>query len=119
MSRSEPEAKLQRAILETLRVAYPTAIAWSCPNGGYVLEKRIVAKLKWLGLLPGVPDLAIYWKGGHGLIEVKSATGRLSPEQIAVHKVLREQGHNVATVRSLEDLAEVLAEWGVPGRIAA
>lgn len=119
MSRRDVEGPIQRAILDTLRIAYPQVLVHSVPNGGFALEPRIVAKLKWQGLLPGVPDLALYWPGGHGLIEVKSEGGRLSTDQKWVHGALKGLGVKVAVCRSVQDLIDTMTEWNVPGRVIA
>jgi hypothetical protein len=117
--RHDIEGPIQRAILETLWTAYPDVLVASIPNGGFVLDARTVARLKWQGLLPGMPDLSVYWTGGCGLIEVKSEAGKLSPDQIHVHALLRLKGHRVAVCRSVRDLIDTMTEWGVPGRIAS
>ena len=113
------ESPIQRAILETIWAAYPDVMACSIPNGGFILDPRTVAKLKWLGLLPGMPDLALFWTGGHGLIEVKSPDGVVSPDQKAIQAILGEKGHRVAVCRSVADLMHTLAAWGVPSRLAS
>ena len=125
---SAPEFALQKAICQTLDAAYPAVLYWAVPNGaalcaarddeGRKRAQREMSKLKVTGLRPGVPDLALYWPGGHALVEIKSATGRIMPGQIAVHLRLKDLGVRVAVWRSLEDMREDLAEWGVPNRIA-
>lgn len=111
------EAAIQADCLELLRVGYPDVFVFHIANGGMIMEPRVVAKLKWQGLRPGVPDLALYWTGGHALVEVKSAVGRLSDDQKAVHELLRMRGHKVGIVRSTDDLRAALAEWKVPCRL--
>ncbi len=127
------EAAIQADILELLKVGYPDVFVFSVPNGGFIVEPRTVAKLKWLGLKPGVPDLVLCWAsfapgervntvehvGETGFIEVKSWVGRLSEDQKSVHAWLTAHGHRVAVVRSTDDLRKTLAEWGAPCRITA
>lgn len=107
-------------------MGYPDVFVFSVPNGGFIVEPRAVAKLKWLGLKPGVPDLVLCWRDPEaapfessevGFIEVKSAVGRLSDDQKSVHAILTNLGHRVAVVRNTEDLTETLAEWGAPCRL--
>lgn len=111
------ESPIQRSLLELIWAAYPDVLVYSIPNGGFILDRRIVAKLKWLGLLPGMPDLGLLlWTNGHGFIETKSEGGVLTPDQKAVHAILREKNHRVEVCRSPEDLRAVLFKWGVPSR---
>ena len=120
------EAAIQADCLELLRVGYPDVLVASIPNGGMVMDPRVVAKLKWQGLKPGMPDLILFWRDPEsypfepsdvGLIEVKSAVGRLSEEQKSVHAWLTDHGHRVAVVRSTDDVVAVLKEWGAPCRL--
>lgn len=113
-----PETKVQADILELLRTAYPDVFVFSIPNGGYLMDPRAVARLKWQGLRPGMPDLGLCWQSKIGFIEVKSWVGRLSPEQTEVHGILRSKGHLVAVCRNTDDLIATLTEWNVPSRLA-
>lgn len=118
------EMAIQAAVLDVLRVAYPDVFVFSVPNGGMIMDPRTVAKLKWQGLTPGVPDLVLCWKAAAwesprcGFLEVKRPGGYLSPEQKAVHAILTSKGHRVAVVRSVDELHAVLDEWGVPTRLS-
>lgn len=115
--RRDLESPIQRAILEAIWAAFPDVLAYSIPNGGYILDPRTVAKLKWLGLLPGMPDLGLLWTRGHGFIETKSERGVLSDDQKSVHAILRAKGHNVEVCRSADDAIRVLTGWSIPSRI--
>jgi hypothetical protein len=115
--RRDLESPIQRAILEAIWAGYPQVTVFAVPNGGYIMEPRIVAKLKWLGLLPGVPDLCLVWPGDWGMIEVKSEDGTLSDAQRDLHPILRSLGVRLAICRSVADLIQTLTEWAVPTRI--
>jgi hypothetical protein len=85
--------------------------------------KRSIAsamRLKRLGMVAGDPDLRV-WKPGlqhplHrplvGFLEVKSATGRLTPAQQEEIAALRADGFPVAVVRSVDEALAALREWG-------
>jgi hypothetical protein len=88
------------------------------PNGEK-RDKRTAALLKTLGVRPGVPDLCLPLprRGYCGLwIELKTATGRLSPAQEAEIAALRAEGYAVAVCRGWERAAATLVWYcgGVP-----
>ena len=113
------EQAIQAAILELLRTAYPDVIAAHVANGGFVMEPRIMARLRWQGLLPGFPDLILIWTGGFALVEVKTPKGVLSDAQRMVIPALQARGARVAIWRSVEDAVRGLAAWNVPTRARA
>lgn len=125
------EQAIQAAILETLRLAYPDVFVFSVPNGGMIMDPRVVSKLKWQGLRPGVPDLVLCWSipgdkfvsgRAHpetGFLEIKRPGNYLSDDQKEVHAILTAKGHRVAVCRSVDDLHSTLRDWGVPSRLAA
>jgi hypothetical protein len=47
-----------------------------------------------------------------GFLEVKSATGRLTPAQQEEITALRHDGFPVAVVRSVDEALAALREWG-------
>jgi hypothetical protein len=75
------------------------------PNGGQ-RSMREGMRFKAIGVVAGIPDLFIparlLW------LEVKTATGRLSPAQVNVHSILTAIGHRVAVVRTLEEALKEL-----------
>lgn len=111
------ETPIQADIVSTLRLTFPDVIVASIPNGGFVVEPRIVAKLKWAGLLPGMPDLIAIWEKGFGFGEVKSPQGVLSPAQKLLFPVLKSKGVRVDIWRSPADAIASLTAWGAPSRI--
>ena len=58
---------------------------------------------------PGEPDFVIMLDGGRWLaVEVKTATGKLSVDQQAIHAWAAKLGHQVHVVRSLEEFIALL-----------
>jgi VRR-NUC domain-containing protein len=107
------ELQLHIAVVQHLR--YGLAKDWiyfHCPNGEE-RDKRVAAKLKAMGTLPGVPDLCLISPAGlvHGL-ELKREGNPLSAAQIAVHDHARRLGWPFAVADRLEDALAVLREWG-------
>lgn len=70
--------------------------------------------LKRAGLKAGVPDIMIIHAGKPFFVELKTATGRLSAAQILTHAEIAAAGGNIATCRSLLDVAYALKSWGIP-----
>lgn len=107
--RGAPEALIQRAIIDRLRLH--GVLVMHVPNAGK--RSRITgARLKADGLRPGWPDLAVYLHGKHALLEVKAPKGRLSPAQQACHAELGRHAFTVAVVTSQEEAVEALRDRG-------
>lgn len=83
------------------------------PNGGK-RDAFTGAQMKALGTKPGFPDLHLSVRVGAvaGLvIEMKTATGRESPEQVEWRDHFTSQGWAHALCRSAEQAREVLCEY--------
>lgn len=120
MARND-EYAVQASIVSFVRRVAPPPIAliWHCPNGGF-RTKREAALLKWIGVLPGVPDLQVATgEGRMALWEVKTEQGRLSRDQAAMLALLDDMGISYAIVRSIDDARRELARLGVDTREAA
>jgi VRR-NUC domain len=109
--RARPEAQMQRAVFEHLRLRPAAGVfAFHCPNGG---ARRLVEAsiLKGLGVKAGVPDV-IAIKGGHTYgLELKAPGGRLSDSQKDAHEQLRCAGAEVAVADNLDDALRQLEVW--------
>lgn len=75
------------------KVFHPKNENFIPPNEGESKEKhqervmRTIARFKALGLLPGVPDICIRYRGVFWAIELKLPNGRVSEEQEGLHDV--------------------------------
>ena len=114
------EAELHKMIVDYLQVALPSgSVVHHSPNEGrHKVAYR--AKQKRLGMRAGWPDLEIFvqrtwWRDDTPwspiFLEIKTPKGRVSPAQKAVHAELETAGCAVAVVRSVEDVAEILATY--------
>jgi hypothetical protein len=106
MIRRQPEAQLQRALVEHLRWCARSDV-WFChlANGG-ARSPVEGAILKGLGVRPGAPDLLIVRAGQALFIECKAPGRRLSPAQVECHAALRRAG---ATVETSDNIDQALA----------
>ena len=79
--RREEEQRLQKQVVQYLRLASPPGFAWhSIPNGGQrhsLVAQRMVAE----GLRAGTPDLLCIYKGHPLYVELKTEHGALSAVQ--------------------------------------
>ena len=100
------EHEIQKAIVSLLKVE--GIFHFAIPNG----EKRDVrvgVRLKEEGVLPGVADLELVLpQGQHVYVEIKTATGRLSPAQKAFREAVQGLGHPYVVWRSLDDCIDFL-----------
>lgn len=124
MTRTDRESPIHRAIVAYLRLALPDAMTHHCRNeinkrGTAIARELAQAKAK--GAVTGFPDLIVLPFAHIPVMffEVKAEGGYASPEQKAVHERLTALGYRVAIVRSIDDVRERLAAWGVSTREAA
>lgn len=99
------ESEIQRAILSWL--SSEGFVHWRCSLGG-VRHSGIGRKKN---PMKGFPDIAGIGRNGLGrmfVIEVKTKTGRLSPEQEKWRAVLEAKGVIYILARSLDDVQSVL-----------
>ena len=110
------EGPIHRSILRYLRTALPGAVIHHSPNETkWRSEKamRVVAKAKANGTLPGFPDLLVIWRGYVLGFEVKAEGGKLSKTQHAVGADMIANGARWSVVRSIDEVAEYLRNWGL------
>jgi len=108
------EHRLQKACAAWFALRYGNrraGILASIPNEGKRSPAN-AARLKSMGLRAGMPDLLILAPGGRAMfIELKTESGRLSPEQKKAHEAIAGLGHKVRTVRTLEAFVETVAAF--------
>ena len=111
-----PQAKefeLQRFVVQCLQFgAAKGVIYFHCPNGE-ARSKRTGAKLKAMGVRPGVADICLVLPGGaSAFLELKSKNGRTSPEQRIFRADCETAGAGYAIAASPEEAVAVLLRWG-------
>jgi hypothetical protein len=72
------------------------------------IAARIVNFFKKMGLLAGVPDLWLGYKGKTYFMEVKRPGENPTTKQKLIHKALNRCGFTVYVVRSVEDVESIL-----------
>ena len=111
--RKQPEAQLQRALVEHLRWCARGDVWWThIPNGGW--RSPIEAAIfKSLGVRVGNPDLLIIRAGQPLFMELKAAGRKLSPEQVECHAALPRVGAQIETVDNIDAALAFLRRLGV------
>ncbi len=122
---NRPEEALQKTVMQYLRGprldgnggALPrSAVCWHTANQRGTRKRWEVALLKALGVLAGIPDVLILYESRLYGIELKSAAGRLTAVQQALHERLRTAGARVETCRTLDSVEYQLLFWKIPLR---
>lgn len=110
--RARPEAALQRAICEHLRlVGTPGMIYFSLPNEGK-RSPQAGQELKRMGLRPGAADLCIVIGGRAHFLELKSASGKQSKDQVTFAADCAIAGCPYELVNSIDHALRLLTAWG-------
>lgn len=109
------EASFHIALVSFLRLALrPDVLFYHVPNGER-RDRGAAAKLKAMGVLPGVADLQFHWldhfKRRRVLhLELKGGRGVVSDRQKEFELAVRLLGDSYRVVRSLEEAIAVLRE---------
>ena len=109
------EDSLQKSCVQWFSLQYReyARLLHHSPNGG----KRTAieaAKFKAMGVRAGFPDLGLYIARHdfHGLfIELKTAKGRQTENQVFFQAMLEEQGYRYEVVRSLEEFRNLINDY--------
>jgi hypothetical protein len=127
------ESALQIQLVSMLRWCLrPDVLFWHTPNGEQ-RDPRTAAKLKAMGVLPGVSDLQFHWceldafahnlppdhRGGANKIrrvlhmELKADAGRQTEAQASFALAMRLLGDEYHIVRNIDEALELLRERGL------
>ncbi len=112
------EHQIQAAYFDWVRLTYPGCkLIYAVPNGA---NKSPAARMKFMreGQIPGMPDvnIDIQRQGRPGMrIEVKSAKGLLSKDQIEAIKQLDKAGYETWVCHSTDEMIRMteiyLGDW--------
>lgn len=106
------EAAVQIALVARLRQDLRPDVIWfHVPNGEY-RDKRSAAKLKAMGVLPGVPDL-VFDNGNILYLEIKKPGGVLSAAQRQFKACAERAGRHYAVAHSSTEALGILRKHGM------
>ena len=111
--RAQPEAQLQAAVVEHLRLRAKPDVLWlHVPNGG-TRDIREAARFKRMGVLAGASDLLFWHRGNSFALELKSPGGRLSEAQLEFLTRFNDAGGHAASAVGIERALACLEAWGL------
>ncbi|WRH62071.1 MAG: hypothetical protein RSE12_17115 [Fuscovulum sp.] len=118
--RKHREAPIQQAIVSYLRKVLPKGSVVhhnrnEIARSGKSFRNEI-ARAKSHGMVKGFPDLICIYPGGACFFEVKAEGNYADAAQKELHSGLKDIGHFVAVVRSIDDARQYLTEWGIPNK---
>lgn len=107
------EEAIHRAVVQLLERTAKIGVAWTHIPSGELRHPAVAGKLKGMGVKAGWPDLMLFASGRSWGLELKTAKGRLSPAQIAVHEDLRAAGVTLGVAYGLDQAIAQLKLWGL------
>ena len=120
MNSRDPEAALHLSVVEWLNRFGKPNLIWFHTANERRCSPRQGAYLKRMGVKAGVPDLCLVLPGGAAaFLELKSPTGRQTPEQKAFQQLCERNGVSCAIARTIDEAIATLAAWGCIDRKAA
>lgn len=107
------EMSIHSGIVELLRLKAHRGLIWFHPANGEERSFTAAVRLKRMGVVAGVADLALTLPDGRSaFLEVKARSGRMSPEQRMFAARCKAVGAPFAIVRSVDEAERILASWG-------
>lgn len=115
-----PEHSLQKQICDVLRLelAPPGKVSkhgvvwWSVDMANYAGEVPGIRVGR--GIIAGVQDVYILYRGQAHHPEIKTDEGQMSPAQMAVSAAVLAAGGKVGVVRDSVEMLACIDTWGIP-----
>lgn len=113
------ESNIQQKCVEWFKYNFPKQVIASFPNGVFIGGNQIQRARRWNilkreGAMLGIPDLIICIPSAHYhalFIEMKTAKGKLSENQVICHKMLENSGYCVKVCRSLDEFIQSIHNY--------
>lgn len=108
-----PEQPIHEGVVQLLKFAAAPGVVWYHPPNGEARNPRTGARLKAMGVVPGVADIALVLPGGlAAFLEIKASDGRQSEHQRAFEGRVRGAGARYAVAKSIDEARAILRDWG-------
>lgn len=108
------EATLQARLFKDLQILLPRdAFVFAVPNGG---KRNVIeaVNLKRQGVVAGIPDLVLIYRGKAFGLELKAKNGSLQDSQRDTFPKLQGAGMRIEVARSHSEAIERIKEMGIP-----
>ena len=107
------ESLIQSAIVSALSLA--GVYVFMVPNGELgKITQAAAGRAKAMGLRSGMADLIVMSPDGRAhFLEVKTATGVLSPSQIRFAELCIKRGWKYEVARTVDEAMEIVRKWGI------
>ena len=107
------ESLIQSNIVSALSLAGVYVFMVGNDNSGKTNMAKIM-RLKSMGLRSGISDLVVMSADGRAhFMEIKTATGVLSPSQIRFAELCLKKGWKYEVARSVEQSLDICRKWGI------
>jgi hypothetical protein len=114
------EHPLQKQIADALRleIAPPGKVSghgmvwWSVDHASYA--GTAPGARVGRGIVAGVPDLFVLFRGSAYMVEIKTPAGELSDPQQSVMSAVLARGGRVGVARNADEMLALLDAWGIP-----
>lgn len=111
------EDVVHKSILTYLKLVLKDCIIFHPANGGSRKGGKIEgARLKAMGVVPGVADIVIVTKGGKCYfieVKTKSKTSRLSDSQVTFSNTCYDLNVPYGVARDIDEAKHLLLYWGL------
>jgi hypothetical protein len=107
------ENQIQRAVFAHIRQRGAANVFGFHPRNGSQDQRRLAGINSGLGVISGVPDVIVIKASIPFVLELKSATGKLSPEQARVLGEMRAAGCETGVAHGLDAAIAWLEERGI------
>lgn len=110
------ELQIQISLIENLKIRCRPGVTYFHVANGEERDPRVAAKLKAMGVLPGVADLVFVWfDDGLKLLflELKRRRAKLGPEQVAFADRMRAAGAIYDTADNIDAALDILRRHGI------
>lgn len=112
--RAQPEAQLQRAVVQVLRLMALPNVIWYSSTNGVKMAPRTAAHMKAMGMTAGVADLCfVNARGTACFLEFKSAKGRQSSEQKQFEVNVNFLGGIYGLINNIDDAIGWLVDFEI------
>lgn len=103
------ESQLQAQCFQYAYNNFPQlrGLIFHVPNGG-TRNKAEAAKLKALGVIPGIPDIICLYNNKPIAIEFKTSSGKLSKPQNTIHQIWRNNNIPIFICRSFQQWKNII-----------